>query len=217
MTATDTKDTTLAALAAHGWNLGDTADALGIKRDSLRTRMKRLSIVVPDGPPKMRAAPVVEPAPTATAAQPTTITDRKPKPKPAPKKPATFVVMKGGVRTVRVADDHPAAVAAMLTKELGGATEATPTGLRLRDPDGRTFATVLAGRAAAHFFVTRVPLKVAKRVAGDLAGEWGYCWPTARRGSATLRHVETVTRTLVRTLMKLAVGHGVDRRRRRGA
>lgn len=217
MTAAETKDATLAALAAHGWDLGDTADALGIKRDSLRTRMKRLSVVVPDWLPKKRAAQVEEPAPTATAGLTRTTTDRKPKPKPAPKEPATFVVMKGGVRTVRVANDHPAAFAAMLTKELGGATEATPTGLRLRDPDGHTFATVLAGRASAHFFVTRVPLKVAKRVAGDLAGEWGYCWPTAKRGSATLRHVETVTRTLVRTLMKLAAGHGVDRRRRRRA
>lgn len=184
-----------AILAAKG-DLAATATALGISKDALRARVKRLPVSVDE---LVKGAPAKAPrAPKAVKNR--YVRDNGP-----------VAVIDGPSRLIRVGTDHPAAQAIELVKELGGSAKATPTGLRLSDESGREFAIVAATKQRANFYVERVSVEKAKEVAGDL-GSWDFCWPLKKMGCAVLIDVEKVTKTLVRTLMKLSATHAIDRR-----
>lgn len=151
------------------------------------------------------------------------MTDKKrsrPKKGEAPKtekyerKDGPILVQNGKTREIRVAETHPAALAKKITGELGGKAEATPSGLKCYDKDGRCFLIVSSiGKTKANFYNQRVPLKVAKETHDDL-GDWNHTWPKKKAGPAALFGVEKVTKTMIRALMKLHATHAIDRRKK---
>lgn len=193
-TATSAQVATVDALVAAKGDKAAAATALGISRDALGKRLKTLGMTVDQvlalGAPKR--AP--------KAAQTRYVRDNGP-----------VAVIDGPSRLIRVGTDHPAAAAIEIVKEMGGTAKATPTGLRLNDESGREFAIVAATKQRANFYLPCVSVEKAKEIAGDL-GSWDFCWPLKKTGCAVLIDVERVTKTLVRTLMKLSATHSVDRR-----
>lgn len=186
------------ALIANKGDLAATATALNIGKDALRARVKRLGASVDEivkGSSKPAKAP-------RTAKVQKNRYERVDGP---------VAVLDGPSRLVKVATDHPAAQVIEIVKELGGKALASPTGLRLTDDQDREFAILLATKRTVSFYVDRVAKDKAEEVAGDL-GTWDFCWPVQKKGCAVLCDVEKVTKTLIRTLMKLHATHAVDRR-----